>query len=272
MTPLIHPTPRYGDRKRSSVQVLFAFLAPVLLLITSSSFILAQSADEEVRTYIEKVEKGQIDEARQALPDLVAKHQNTAGILYLQGRLASDGIEAVKFYQGVVDNFPKNDWADDALYRIYQYYYALGLYRTANLKMQELEKEYPNSPYVSGKSAAKIPKNDDQPIKLTTKESVPAETTETIRSTPSAEKIKPAVAPEPYTLQTGAFSTVANAEKQKNFFEDLGYAVEITNKIRAGRSLYLVWVGSFTSADAARQFGKDVKAKYKISSIIVERY
>jgi cell division protein FtsN len=75
-----------------------------------------------------------------------------------------------------------------------------------------------------------------------------------------------------YTLQTGAFSTMANAEKQKNFFDDLGYTVDITNKIRGGRSLYLVWVGSYRTAEEARAAGREMKAKTKIDAISVERY
>ena len=79
-------------------------------------------------------------------------------------------------------------------------------------------------------------------------------------------------APEPYTLQVGAYSTVANAEKQRGFFENLGVNVEITNKVRGGRSLYLVWAGSFKSADEAKEFGKEIRKKHKIDSIVVEKY
>jgi cell division protein FtsN len=84
-------------------------------------------------------------------------------------------------------------------------------------------------------------------------------------STPSARRL-------PYTLQTGAFSTAANAEKQKAFFEEKGYSVEVTNKVRGGRSLFLVWVGSYASADDAKRAGKDVRGKFNIDSIVVERY
>ncbi|MBI4547264.1 MAG: SPOR domain-containing protein [Ignavibacteriae bacterium] len=220
----------------------------------------------ELQAYIEKLESGQTEEVKKALPDLVAKYQNDPGILYLQGRLATDGIEAVKFYQSVVDNFPKSDWADDALYRIHQYYYALGLYRTADLKLQQLKKEYPNSPYVTGKPVVKFPEKDEAVVNLPPKESpLPVDTSQ-------SEETNPAPTNEPYTLQVGAFSTVANAEKQKSFFEDLGYAVEITNKVRGGRSLFLVWVGNFKTADRAREFGNEVRIKYNIDSIVVERY
>ena len=75
-----------------------------------------------------------------------------------------------------------------------------------------------------------------------------------------------------YVLQVGAFSSSTNAQKRKNFFEDLGYSVEVTNKVRSGRSLFLVWVGSFHSMEEARLEGRRIKTKYKTDSIIVERY
>ena len=65
---------------------------------------------------------------------------------------------------------------------------------------------------------------------------------------------------------------MANAEKQKNFFEDLGYTAEITNKVRGGKSLHLVWVGTYRNATEAMKFGREIKAKYKINGIVVERY
>jgi len=49
-------------------------------------------------------------------------------------------------------------------------------------------------------------------------------------------------------------------------------SAEITNKIRSGRSLHLVWVGSYANAEEARQAGREIKSKYKIDSIVVEKY
>ncbi len=238
----------------------------VLIVTGWSTLTFAQTANEEVTSALSKIEAGQAEEVKRMLPDLVAKYQNDPGVLYLQGRLAVDGIEGVKFYQSIVDNFPRSEYADDALYHIYQYYYALGLYRTAELKMDALKKEYPNSRWLTEKSIVSNPAKEEPPLKVATKDSAPQEP---IRDT--APPVTPSVS-EPYTLQTGAFSTSQNAEKQKSFFEDKGFVVEITNKVRGGRSLYLVWVGSFRNADDAKKFGKEVRTKYNIDSIVVERY
>lgn len=244
----------------------------VSLYLFQCTLLIAQNADEEVRAAIEKIDKGQADQIKKQLPELVSKYQNTAGIMYLQGRLSSDGIEAVKFYQGVVDNFPKSEWADDALYRIYQYYYSLGLYRTADLKIQQLRKEYPRSEYLTGKPETKQSEGEEKPVKLPQKEIVTTDSQEIQKPSKVVDQASTSTSLEPYTVQVGAFSGIAGAEKQKKLFDDLGYRVEITNKIRNGRSMYLVWIGSFKTLEDARAMVKEIKKKYKIDSLIIERY
>lgn len=243
------------------------FLAGISMMAALSLPISAQTRTDEVKSYIRMLDQARTEEVRRALPDLITKYQNSPELLYLQGRLASDGIEAVKFYQSVVDNFPKSDYADEALYRIYQYYYALGLYRTAEKKLAQLKSGYPNSRFAAGGAGPKLPIREEATVKLPEKEAAVVDT-----PAPAAERTIPQESPKPYTLQVGAFSTLANAEKQKGIFEDTGYKAEITNKVRSGRSLHLVWVGSFGDADEAKRVAKEIKAKYKIDSIVVQKY
>jgi len=269
------------------------FLAGFTLLVCLSPLV-GRPADDEVRLYIDRLNNGQVDEVKKALPDLVAKYQNNPGVIYLQGRLASNGIEAVKLYQALVTNFPKSEWADDALYRICQYYYAMGLYRTAEAKLAQLKRDYPNSPFASktfDQKSSPLGKNEAQAasegpdgggapqdssaviqprspsVKAEPEISVPPKTlskAQTMKTSPTERQGK-------YALQVGAFTTAANADKQKSFFENLGYTVEMTNKVRDGKSYYVVWVGSFNTPDGARGIARQIRSKYKIDSIVVER-
>ncbi|HUL45359.1 MAG TPA: SPOR domain-containing protein [Bacteroidota bacterium] len=256
---------------RNGIEYLLRTVLLALFVIGTMIPLRLLSQDEgEIRSYLERIDQGGADSVRKILPDLIAKYQNTPGIMYLQGRLATDGIEAVKFYQGVVDNFPKSEWASDALYRIYQYYYALGLYKTADLKMQQLKKDYPNSIYVTGKPAAeKVPKHEPPPVKLPTPEPAAPDTQQNVKAPAQSQ---PQTQATSYVLQTGAFSTLSNAQKQKNYFQELGYSVDINNKIRGNRSLYLVWVGGYKSVEEARAAVKEIRTKYNVESIIVQRY
>jgi cell division septation protein DedD len=239
-------------------------LALAAAVIGAAGTARAQNADAEIRPLIESIERGGADAARSALPDLIARYQSSPGVIYLQGRLSADGVEAAKHYQSVVDNYPKSEWADDALYSLYQYYYAMGLYKSADLKLQQLKREYPASPYLSARPPSAPAKGDSPLVTVPAKDPV-------IDTVPSvADVSEPPKGP--FTLQVGAFSTAKNAEKQKDFFDDLEVEVEVTNKVRSGRSLYLVWVGRFASAVEAKEFSKEIKKKYKIDSIVVERY
>src|SRR6185503_15472783 len=94
--------------------------------------------DEPIRELVSRLDRGETEAVKLKLPEFVSKYQNHPGILYLQARVATDGIEAAKLYQSVLDNYPASEWADDALYNLYQYYYSMGLYKTAELKMQQL--------------------------------------------------------------------------------------------------------------------------------------
>ncbi len=261
MMNMFHPRPQ----QRNSFASLTFRLIIVICLFPPAQRLAAQTDAPEISAAIRSAEAGRTDSVRKSLPDLIARYQNTPGLLYLQGRLATDGLEAVKFYQSVVDNFPKSEWADDALYRIYQYYYALGLYRTAEQKMQQLTRDYPRSVYVTGKPEPVLPRQEEQPVRLPVSDSAPPDTVK-----PAAAQTRPASAG--YVLQVGAFSSAANAQKQKTFFEDAGYQVQINNKTRSGRSVYLVWVGSFSTTDDARTAARTIKSKYKIDAIIVERF
>jgi septal ring-binding cell division protein DamX len=74
-----------------------------------------------------------------------------------------------------------------------------------------------------------------------------------------------------FTLQVGAFSTSANAAKQKSFFEKNGYPVETGNKVLDDKTLFIVRVGSYATEEEAKKAGADIRKKFSISSMVVER-
>lgn len=209
----------------------------------------------DVAAYLKLIESGQSDPVRAELPSLLERYPNNPGVLYLQAALATDGTEAVRLYQSVVDNYPRSEWADDALYKVHQFYYALGLYRTAELKMSQLQKDYPRSPYaVRGTSAPPTRNLPEEPASPPGAAGTPAATGETS-----------------FALQVGAYSLRENAEKQKLFFEDLGEQVEVINRMRDNRSLFIVLVGRYRTADEARAAGDAIRAKHNIDARVVTR-
>jgi tetratricopeptide (TPR) repeat protein len=239
-------------------------LALPLLVALAGTTAVAQDSEPDINSYIARINSGQGEEVRNEIPTLLAKYPNNPGVLYLQALVTSDGGEAVRIYQSIVDNFPKSEWADDALYKVYQFYYALGLYRTAELKMDQLRKEYPDS-----KHLRTVAEPDTKGL---------AEEREQSPAPPAPDTTARPVVHEPATppparfaLQVGAFTTQVNAERQKQFFEQLGYPVEVLNKVKDNRALFLVWVGSYTTYDEAKAGGAEIKKKYNMASIVISK-
>ena len=139
----------------------------LLLLVLIAPALRAQSADAEVTKYLAMVQDGKMDQVKAEIPSLLSKYPNNPGVLYLQAQTTSEGAEAVRIYQSIVDNFPASEWASEALFRVYQFYYALGLYRTAEMKMAQLKKNYPASKRATGGERlipASSPKTGSNPL------------------------------------------------------------------------------------------------------------
>lgn len=228
----------------------------ILLVFFAVVRLAGQTAGPDVNKYMALINSGKADDVRREVPALLSQYPNNPGVLYIQAMVSRDGAEAVRIYQSIVDNFPQSEWADDALYKVYQYYYALGLYRTAELKMDQLKHDYPSSRYLSAVSDT------------SSKSVASAAVADTMAPAP------PASVPEirqQFTLQVGAYTTQVNAEKQKLFFEDLGFPVEVNSKIKDNRSLFIVLVGTFASTEEARAKAQEFKQKYNITPLVVTK-
>jgi len=229
-----------------------AFSAMIGLVLWISVPVFGQSSGPDIQKRLEMIEKGQVEQVKAELPTLLANYQNNPGVMYLQGVLTTDGSEAAKIFQSIVDNFPKSEWADDALYKLYQYYFSIGLYKTADQKMAELKQNYPYSAYAV-----------DQP---STSKDAETESPDVVKSKSTVQKYSTS-----FTVQVGAFSTLQRAEELKNFFEGKGYSSNIFTMVTNGKKLHKVWVGEFQNQDDAKRFGAEIRKKFSLESIVVAR-
>lgn len=229
-----------------------------VVLITASVTILAAQADRngspDIQRRLEMIERGQAEAVKAELPTLTTNFQNHPGVLYLQAILTTDGTEASRIYQSIVDNFPKSEWADDALYKLYQYYYSIGLYKTGDQKLQQLRQEYPFSTYAVKEQPEQKP------------EIKPQEPPAQVASPNPIEKYSSS-----FTVQVGAFSALQNAEELQAKFERENYSSNIFTIANNGRKLHKVWVGEFQSYDEAKRFSGEIKKRFNLDSIVVSR-
>jgi len=281
-------------------------LLVVIMLVSAASTVLAQINAADIRQMVAQVNAGNDEAVREQLPSLLSTYPNNPGVLYLQALLTREGADAVRTYQSIVDNFPQSEWADDALFKVYQFYYALGLYRTAELKLNQLRTSYPSSPFVAaaaadvpdvstlepapptqapGTGSAKAPqvesgkpstKAAEQPAQQPRQK--PAEPVrEKPKTTPSVSPAEPPpVHPEAaiqvrFSLQVGAFTQQANAESEKARFEAQGYSAELMSKVRDTRSLFIVLIGDYGTYEEAKAASILVKKKMGVDAIVISR-
>jgi tetratricopeptide (TPR) repeat protein len=223
-----------------------------IVLFTSSGKLYPQEVD--IVPYLKAIENGNISQAKEALVDLKEKNPADPSVMFLDGVLKENGQEAIVIYQSIVDNYPKSKYADASLYRIFSYYYALGLYETAQEKLKQLKSSYPASPYiqVADQNISALEKSEKQ------------------ESPQKVEEVK-SVLEENYkfTIQAGAFTNLDNAKKLMSEFESAGIYSQLGEKVVGGTTFHIVYAGKFEKYEDAENFLQVINSRYKLNGTIV---
>ncbi|NWF90956.1 MAG: SPOR domain-containing protein [Ignavibacteriaceae bacterium] len=228
----------------------------VLLHFIFQTNILAQEVD--ITSYLKKIEAGEKGEVANSLASLKQKHPNSSAVLYLEALLTENGEIAYQKYNSIVERYPDSKYADDALYRIFAYFYAIDDLNKAEFFRSRLKSEYPESPY----------------IKLTDK------TTFSDYSVPIVKQIEQKSAPKvvekqaagnfQYTIQAGAFSRKDNAVRLKEDLDKAGYNTQLIEKSVGGTVFHVVYVGKFSSDEEAKNYLSIINPKFKIQGWVVK--
>jgi len=231
--------------------------------------------------------KGQIRQAKDILQRLEENGEEPETILFLHGLLSTDADSAVVYYENYLQTYPYSKYSDDTLFRLAQLKYAQGLYKTAQNRFRLLLKEYPRSSLHQKChywialcfTAMNQPDSATAQLQKTTNDFTYTDLTEIARRELEAlenpEPIQAEEIPLPlpqatrYAVQVGAFSHQSNALLRKSFFEREGYHVDLRTKIREGKILYLIWVGSLKTREEAREFGERLRRRYGVQYTIV---
>ena len=230
---------------------LFAFL---ILPLTE-----AYSQDVDIIPYLKQIESGNSAGVKAQLPELKRKNPESPSVMFLEGVLTENGQQAIVIYQNIIDKYPDSRYADAALYRIYSYYYALGLYETAKEKLLQLQAKYPSSPYLKIASQTRIPEEKEQQQE---QEEQQSQIQEKPQETVSEQQYK-------FTIQAGAFSNSENANSLKNDFEKAGVFSQVKQKSVAGTVFNVVYVGKFVNENDADNFLKVINEKFKLNARVV---
>lgn len=256
-----------------------------------SLFFLKLSWAQDLDKILRILKDNKLEEIKANLPRLLRRYPNNPTPLYIQAFIEPDGDKAVEFYKKLLRKFPECPYADDAKFRIAQYYFAKGLYITARKHFRELLSSYPDSPYADeaqylatscllATGMNKAARDEFEAFLRTYAQSPLSKlVAEDLKETESSweesfftkEKHGGNNSSPQYTIQIGAYTRKSNALVQQKYFLSKGYPVEIGRKEMNGKKFYLVWIGKFESREAALNFGQTFKRKYGLSFHVVKK-
>jgi len=247
-------------KSQSASKIFAAQLIGIFLL--STPLLIAQLNEQDVRQRLDLIHSSKIAEVRTEVQSLLSQLPNDPGVRYLDAYVTESGDQAVKKYQTFVDTYPQNEWADDALYKVYQYYYAVGLYKTADAKLNLLNEQYPNSIYA----------------KHEVKPTAQAETLSVVKTeAPSVVEEKkeitiPSTVSNSLVVQIGVYSQEAKAQEQSAMLSStVGRQAIVFAKQSGGKTVYAVGFEGFSDEQSAKAFGGELRSKFNLDWFLVKR-
>ena len=225
------------------------FLCFCLFLASIPAICIAQSYEETVQNFVHRIAEGKSDSVASKLPSLQQQYPHSPGVLYIEGLITSDGTEAIHYFTMVADSFPRNPWAADALARMVEVFRATGASTNAAQQIERLHHEYPQSPYITSRYLTRV----------------------------SSDSGDENVLPHPYmgkeyAIQIGAFAVRQNAEQIQKKVAAGGFKADIFENLLDGKNLlYLVWIGSYSSEEAAQKDLVTIREKFSISGVLRPR-
>jgi hypothetical protein len=238
--------------KRCGCSLHSFFLLTTLpcICLSAAQHASAQLYQQKVIEYVRLIAAGNSAVVAPKIAGLRQKIPETAGLVYIEGLLASDDHTAIQYFRAISDSFPRSEWADDALARLFELYLSRGRTGDAMTEMEQLRSRYPTSPYLTSNYLTNS-------------------IVSTIDDTISGES---RTSGTEFAIQVGAFSIKTNAENLQRQFRNDGYRTDIYENLLDGHNLlYLVWIGSFRTRDDAERTLAEIKSKYNIDGILRTR-
>lgn len=199
--------------------------------ISIFTFSLLAQNSPNIQKLLDELNNGNLEYVKKELDVLTKKFPNNPGLLYVKARATENANGAVKLYNEIYNKYPKSEWADDALYRVYQFYSITDNTKLAQEKLNLLKSKYPNSQLL--------------------------------------EEFAPKSQKKYFYVQLGAFSNQERAKSFIDDLKEAGFNLTIKPKIIESKTLYTVLSNKFTKLLDAEKFQKNVESKLNIASIII---
>jgi hypothetical protein len=230
-----------------AIQTIFFFL-----VFLSLSF---GQKEVDISKYLDQISRGEADAVRNILPALKKNNPHSVSLKYLEALLTQDGKNAALLYNEIVHSNLSSEYKDDAIFKLYQFHYALGEFNESDKYARMILDSYPSSPFVS-----RLKKSDLVGRQATTQQQIGSETPtkedQTITSSGN------------FTIQVGAFLDRNNAESL--LVQLLKYGESWINEREVkGKVFHTVLVGKFPSETEANVVLKRIRSERNLQGIIL---
>lgn len=234
---------------------VFLFSVLFMIFLFSETF----SQNDEVRESLKLVAKGNVDEAKKALPDLLAEFPNHPGVMLLHAVVIEDAFRALEIYEKIVADHPDSQWADDAYWRVVQFHSVLGDTAKAQTSLNDFRSNYPSSEFLAPATdvvhSALIIARTDRTKAVKKIDEAKVTEDNSFSDIQESEKFANKETDRSYGLQVGIYSTMEAAENEMNRFTEMRLRTKIMPKQVDTITMYAVVIGNYPdrqSAEAAK--------------------
>ncbi len=116
----------------------------LFVILTTNSF----SQRDEVNRYLLMIAQGKTQLVKEVILELLAKYPNDPGVKLLHGTIIENAYLAMDIYKKIINDYPSSEWADDAQWRIVQFYSIVGDTLQATKELEFMRTNYQTSPFL----------------------------------------------------------------------------------------------------------------------------
>jgi len=243
--------------------------------------------DQQLREAVQLAQAGQLDSARALVDGLLTALPTTDSLypeaLYTAGLLAADAATVQRLLQRVIVEYERSPWADDALLRLAQLYFAQNDPAATVRTVDRMRRDFPDSPLLAQAAfpaARAYFELRDEPRGCEMIALALAGAGDNIEfrnqvsfyaarcsATGSGETPAPPATAPRYAVQVLAVRTTTQVDAMLTRLSEMGYTARV---VRDASGFFKVWVGPYPTRDAAQRAQQRLRTQLGGQPFIVE--
>ena len=101
---------------------------------------------QNVEMYLSLIYEGRTEGLEDKINEILLKHPNDPGVIYLKALITTDGSRALELYNSIIEKFPKSKFAVESSVKIGEFLYSKGLYSQSARQLRLIPRSYPRYP------------------------------------------------------------------------------------------------------------------------------